>query len=120
MLPQHRVTATMGMLPRQKYFFITDNPADQTGWNLALSTLFPEPAFHSVIESHGIKGVLASDWTITFQATDGVSHRNGPRYSRLCKALWDSFGPLFDECGVRLVNHHSGQAVPIKAGPRLY
>ena len=120
MLPQHKAQSTMGMLPRQKYFFITDDLADQTGWNLALSTLFPEPAFHSVIESHGIKGVLGSDWTITFTATDGVSSRNGPRYSRLCKSLWDSFGPLFDECGVKLMNNYTDQAVPIKAGPRLY
>jgi hypothetical protein len=116
MQPKHDVSTTMGFLKRQKYYFAPSDWSDwKIGWNLALTTLFPEPEFHTIIESHGIQGCLESDWAIKFKATDGGSiRRDGPRYSRLCKSLWDAFGPLFDEYGVKLMNRYTGQPVPIK------
>ena len=116
MLPRSKSKKTMPFFKRQKYYFTGCDGDGCAGWNLALETLFPEPAFHTVIEAHGMEGYLDSDWTIRFKVTDGIPVSNGPRYSRMCKALWDSFGPLFDECGIKLVDRHTRQAVPIKQG----
>ena len=110
MLPKHNNTSTMRLLKRQKYYF---DPAGQAGWSKALTALFPEPRFHDVIEAHGVEGYVGEDWQIRFKIVDGVPVTNGPRYSRLMKALWDAFGPIFDDYEVRLINNHTKQPVPM-------
>ena len=113
MQPKHNATKSMGMLKRQKYFF-EDSPASLDGWNKALTTLFPEPAFHDVIEKHDLTGYVDEQWNIRFRSVGDTIVKDGPRYSRLQKALWDNFGPTFDDYGVQLINRHTGQPVPIK------
>jgi hypothetical protein len=114
MLPAHNSKKGKALFKRQKYFFKSDaNGKSQDGWNQALTTLFPEPAFHDVIEAHGVEGYVDPDWNIRFKITDGTPVVDGPRYSRLQKALWDNFGPTFDDYGVKLINSYTGQAVPI-------
>ena len=108
MLPKHDNTSTMRLLKRQKYYF---DPAGQDGWNKALTALFPEPLFHDVIEAHGLEGYVGEDWRIRFKIVDGVPVTDGPRYSRLNKALWDAFGPTFDDYEVRLMDNHTKQPV---------
>ena len=110
MLPKHNNTGTMRLLKRQKYYF---DPAGQDGSSKALTALFPEPRFHDVIEAHGVEGYVGEDWQIRFKIVDGVPVTNGPRYSRLMKALWDAFGPIFDDYEVRLINNHTKQPVPM-------
>ena len=78
-----------------------------------MTALFPEPRFHDVIEAHGVEGYVGEDWQIRFKIVDGVPVTNGPRYSRLMKALWDAFGPIFDDYEVRLMNNHTKQPVPM-------
>ena len=112
MLPKHSSTGTMRLLKRQKYYF---DPAGQDGWNKALTALFPEPLFHDVIEAHGVEGYVDDQWNIRFRSTGDTVVKDGPRYSRLQKSLWDAFGPTFDDYGVRLINKHTGQPVPVGA-----
>ena len=114
MIPKHNATKSMGMLKRQKYFF-EDSPASLDGWNKALTTLFPEPTFHDVIEAHGVEGYVDSQWRIRFRSVGDSALRDGPRYSRLMKAIWDNFGPTLDDYGVQLSNKHTGQPVPVGA-----
>ena len=113
MIPKHSAVKSMAMLKRQKYCFKAD-PTSRSGWNQALPTLFPEPAFHDVIEAHGVEGYVDDQCEIRFRSVWDTALRDGPRYSRLMKALWDNFGPTFDDYGVRLTNNHTGQPVPIK------
>ena len=113
MLPTHNAKTSMGMLKRQKYYFAV-GPASLDGWNQALTTLFPEPAFHDVIEKHDLEGYVNSQWGIRFRSVGDTIVTDGPRYSRLQKALWDNFGPTFDDYGVQLINKHTGQPVPVK------
>ena len=113
MIPKHSAVKSMAMLKRQKYCFKA-TPNSHEGWNKALTTLFPEPAFHDVIEAHGVEGYVNDQWEIRFRSVGDTALRDGPRYSRLMKALWDNFGPTFDDYGVRLTNNHTGQPVPIK------
>ena len=112
MIPRHSATNDMEILKRQKYFFKA-TPSSQDGWSQALTTLFPEPAFHDVIEAHGVEGYVDDQWGIRFRSVNDSALRDGPRYSRLMKAIWDNFGPTLDEFGVRLINKHTGQPVPI-------
>ena len=113
MQPTHNAVNSMGMLKRQKYFFEV-SPASLAGWNQALTTLFPEPTFHDVIEAHGVEGYVDDKWGIRFRSVSDAALRDGPRYSRLMKAIWDNFGPTLDDYGVQLINNHTGQAVPVK------
>ena len=114
MRPIHNSTKSMRMLKRQKYFFEA-TPSSQDGWNQALTTLFPEPAFHDVIEAHGLEGYVDDQWNIRFRSVGDSVVKDGPRYARLQKSLWDAFGPTFDDYGVRLMNRHTGQPVPVGA-----
>ena len=113
MIPTHKAKDSMAMLKRQKYFFEV-SPTSLDGWNQALTTLFPEPTFHDVIEAHGVEGYVDDQWGIRFRSVSDSALRDGPRYSRLMKAIWDNFGPTFDDYGVQLINNHTGQPVPIK------
>ena len=119
MLPKHESTGTIRLLKRQKYYFgpAGQDPAGQDGWGKALTALFPEPRFHDVIEAHGLEGYVGEDWQIRFNIVDGVPVTDGPRYSRLNKALWDAFGPTFDDYEVRLMNNYTKQPVPIGPQP---
>ena len=114
MIPKHSAVKSMAMLKRQKYCF-KDTPNSHDGWNKALTTLFPEPAFHDVIEAHGVEGYVDDQWNIRFRSVGATVVKDGPRYSRLQKSLWDAFGPTFDDYGVRLINKHTGQPVPVGA-----
>ena len=114
MIPTHNSTKGMGMLKRQKYFFELSSTSI-AAWNQALTTLFPEPAFHDVIEAHGLEGYVDDQWNIRFRSVGDTAVKDGPRYSRLQKSLWDAFGPTFDDYGVRLINKHTGQPVPVGA-----
>ena len=113
MIPTHKAKDSMAMLKRQKYFFEV-SPTSLDGWNQALTTLFPEPTFHDVIEAHGVEGYVDDRWGIRFRSMGDSLLGSGPRYSRLMKAIWDNFGPTFDDYGVRLINKHTGQPVPVK------
>ena len=119
MLPKHESTGTMRLLKRQKYYFdpAGQDPAGQDGWGKALTALFPEPRFHDVIEAHGVEGYVGEDWRIRFKVVDDVPVTDGPRYSRLNKALWDAFGPTFDDYEVRLMNNYTKQPVAIDPQP---
>ena len=113
MQPTHTSKHAIALFKRQKYFFkSTDDNHDD--WNKVISILFPEPKFHDVIEAHGVEASIKDDWSISFQSVNATILRNGPRYSRLQKALWDNFGPLFDEYGIQLVNSHTWEPVPVK------
>ena len=108
---------SVGYHKRQKYAFPINRyiePEKQQNWDKILTILFPEPRFHDLIEAHGIEGYVAYDWSIKFRPLDDLPLSNGPRYSRLCKALWDEFGPLFDEFGIQLLNRYTNEFVPIK------
>ena len=113
MIPKHSAAESMKILKRQKYCFKA-TPNSHDGWNKALTTLFTEPAFHDVIDALGVEWYGDSQWRIRFRSVGDSTLRDGPRYSRLMKALWDNFGPTFDDYGVRLTNNHTGQPVPIK------
>jgi len=68
-----------------------------------------------VIEAHGVEGHVDDQWNIRFRSVGATVVKDGPRYSRLQKSLWDAFGPTFDDYGVRLMNRHTGQPVPVGA-----
>ena len=71
MRPTHNSTKSMGMLKRQKYFFEV-SATSIAAWNQALTTLFPEPAFHDVIEAHGVEGYVDDQWNIRFHSLAGM------------------------------------------------
>ena len=67
-----------------------------------------------MIEAHGVEGYVDDPGRIRFRSVDTTGPKDGPSYSRLQKAIWDNFGPTLDDYGVRLINKHTGQPVPVK------
>lgn len=99
----------MGMLSRQKYAFPNDPRDGSEAWDRVLEILCEDMAFHELMAKFDLKVILNPDWKITFKNTGGKV--DGPRYSRVMKALWDNFKPLFEDYGLRLKNRHTGDWV---------
>lgn len=113
MLPKHKTSNSLSLFSRQKYFFPQDDPKQIEAWDKVITILFQEMKFHDLLEKHGIEGWLNDAWEIKFRRSNNMPFKIGPAYSRLMKALWDNFFPLFDEYGLCLKNHHTDEKVPM-------
>ena len=102
-----------GCYPRQKYFFPHEGPDGLRAWYKVLEVLCDDERFHEVLAKHGITVVLHPDWRITFEWGGKV---DGPRYSRLLKAMWDNFQATFQDFGMCLKNRYEIVGADIRDG----
>ena len=100
-------------LSRQKYRFqITSNVNTLDDWANALEILCEDLDFHELIAVHGIKVILNPDGHITFKNT-GESQVDGPRYSRVMRALWNAYKPLFHDYNCQLYYKSHGELIAV-------
>lgn len=103
--PYARITKSKPMLARQKYAFPIKDFDGNRSWERIIEILCEDVEFHELLAKHNIKVMIESDWHIRFQNTGGAV--DGPRYSRVMKALWDRFKPLFSDYGLVLRNNYT-------------
>ena len=109
--PRYAGPKTMRKLSRQKYLFPSSSKDTDTleSWAKVIEILCEDLAFHEVLARHDMKVMIGTDWAISFKNTG--AKLDGPRMSRVMKALWDSFKGTFEDYGIRLKNTYTGEMV---------
>lgn len=104
----HYDGGTTRIFTKQKYYFPTTE-GSEANFSKVMEILCEDLAFHDLAAKHHFTVILNPDWKITFK---NIGNKvDGPRYSRIMKALWDRFKPLFEDYGLRLKNNYTGEVM---------
>jgi hypothetical protein len=106
----HYDGGTTRIFSKQKYYFPSaKGDGSEDSFSKVMEILCEDLSFHDLAAKHHFTVILNPDWKITFK--NHGSKVDGPRYSRIMKALWDNFKAVFEDYGLRLKNNYTGEMV---------